>query len=755
MARDASGNVGADEAPLAIAAPSFTLTAPNGPLTWAPGTVQAITWTSNLPAEASVRLELSRDGGASFTTLASAIPSSGSFSWLVTGPSTASALVRISWLDGDASDLSDAPFTINRPPTAQAGPDQTAELGDPVLFDGGASFDPDGDALSFLWTDEFGAPLGNTAQIEVKLPFGTHFLVLTVKDAFGGVAQDVAGLKVIHTTTLTLEVAGQNGGTGSVAVDPPGGSCDNGAGDTSCGFTYTTEPSVTLSATPAADSDFKGWSGDCAGAVSCTLSLGESRTVLALFRHKNRPPVAVALGPGSGPRGVALAFDGSSSSDPDGDALTWAWDFGDGSTGTGPTSVHAYAALGDYTATLVVNDGALSSAPASVIVHVVNRPPVASAGPDVLAELGSSVTLVGSASDPDGDALSYEWRDEGGSLLATSPHLTLALSLGAHVLTLTVHDAPGASASDAAVVTVVDTTPPGVTLNVPAGGFHFLQDIAAGISWKASDNGALGGFDLFVSSDGGGSFAPVPGCTDLPSTATGCTWTSPGPVTADGRLRLVAKDAVGNQAFAEAPFTLAEVALTLTAPVSGTSWGLSSIQTVTFAHNLGTAATFRIELSRDGGQSFELLATAVPSPDGVSGSFDWAVTGPPTVSAVVRVLWNERPEVRATNAETFALAAPFVRVVVPNGPETWSVGSRETASWTHNLGAKASFRIELSRNGGTTWSLLATTVPALGPANGAYDWLVSGPGTARARLRVSWTSNTAVSDRSDASFVIR
>jgi hypothetical protein len=121
----------------------------------------------------------------------------------------------------------------------------------------------------------------------------------------------------------------------------------------------------------------------------------------------------------------------------------------------------------------------------------------------------------------------------------------------------------------------------------------------------------------------------------------------------------------------------------------------------------------------------------------------------------VRVLWNERPEVFAVNDEPFILAMPFAILSVPNGSEMWGVGTVQTATWAHNLGSDAKFRVELSRNGGITWSVLSPAVGSAGPASAAYDWLVSGPGTTRARLRVTWTVNSSVSDRSDRNFVIR
>ncbi len=100
-------------------------------------------------------------------------------------------------------------------------------------------------------------------------------------------------------------------------------------------------------------------------------------------------------------------------------------------------------------------------------VHVVtNRPPVADAGPDAVVECtgagGTPVILDGSgSSDPDGDALSYEWSwAAGGPAGGVQP--TVSLPPGVHPVTLTVDDGHGESDSDEVVVSVADTTPPAI-----------------------------------------------------------------------------------------------------------------------------------------------------------------------------------------------------------------------------------------------------------------------------------------------------
>src|SRR6266850_1963619 len=101
----------------------------------------------------------------------------------------------------------------------------------------------------------------------------------------------------------------------------------------------------------------------------------------------------------------------------------------------------------------------------------VQSPPVADAGPDQTVEStgsgGTSVKLNGSnSSDPDGDALSFVWKDEAGNEVGKTAVVQLTPGMGAHAFTLTVTDPGGLSAMATTHVTVRDTAPPALRVTL-------------------------------------------------------------------------------------------------------------------------------------------------------------------------------------------------------------------------------------------------------------------------------------------------
>jgi hypothetical protein len=135
--------------------------------------------------------------------------------------------------------------------------------------------------------------------------------------------------------------------------------------------------------------------------------------------------------------------------------------------------------------------GGAGSGAAFLVLLTANHPPSADAGPDQIVECSghpaTAVVLDGSAStDPDGDTLTFTWRDESNTVIATTAVTTVSVPLGVHVFTLTVDDGKGGTDSDTVSITVQDTTPPSLIVSLtpdvlwpPA---HQLVPIAAQIT---------------------------------------------------------------------------------------------------------------------------------------------------------------------------------------------------------------------------------------------------------------------------------
>ena len=142
-----------------------------------------------------------------------------------------------------------------------------------------------------------------------------------------------------------------------------------------------------------------------------------------------------------------------------------------------------------------------------------------------------------------------------------------------------------------------------------------------------------------------------------------------------------------------------------------------------------------IELSRDGGSTYQNVGFG-PN----NGTFSWVVTGPATSTAQVRVSLGTPAVVVATSA-TFAIAAASVTVTSPAAGATVYTGTSVPITWSTNLPATSFVFVQLSRDGGNTWSELGMSATN----TGSITWNnVQGPATSAARVKVTLRSGSTV-----------
>ena len=102
--------------------------------------------------------------------------------------------------------------TVNQPPTANAGPDQTVECtgATTAVQLAGVANDPDNNIATIQWF-EGSTPVGSGATPVVNLAHGWHTLTMVVTDAFGLTASDNVMIDVVDTTAPTVSVTATPG----------------------------------------------------------------------------------------------------------------------------------------------------------------------------------------------------------------------------------------------------------------------------------------------------------------------------------------------------------------------------------------------------------------------------------------------------------------------------------------------------------------------------------------------------------------
>ena len=311
---------------------------------------------------------------------------------------------------------------VSSPPVANAGPNQTVNVGATVQLNGSGSTDIDGYPLTYQWSF-LSLPTGSSATLSNAAIVNPTFVA------------DVPGNFVLQ---LIVTANGVN-------------------------------------STPS------------------TVTIGNSDIV----------PIANAGPAQTVTPGTLVTLNGSGSTDSDNKPLTYQWTLlsvppGSAATLTQPTSVNPYFTAdisGNYVVQLIVNDGYLSSNPATVLITTNYIPPVANPGSSQTVTVGATVQLSGSAStDSNGNPLTYSWailsQPAGGTATLSSATVVnptfVANAPGMYVVQLIVND--GTSNSQPVTTSVTANAPlpvvnagPNQTITLPVN--------SVTLNGSATDNG--------------------------------------------------------------------------------------------------------------------------------------------------------------------------------------------------------------------------------------------------------------------------
>ncbi|MCA0353706.1 MAG: hypothetical protein LCH85_17065 [Chloroflexi bacterium] len=146
-----------------------------------------------------------------------------------------------------------------------------------------------------LSTINYGVGITNTLWTTNWQPqaSGSYTITAVLTTSNGGVYTDTTTLSVREAYQLIVNRAGT--GSGTISSEPTGINC----GDV-CSAYFAESSVITLTATPASNSVFSGWSGVCSGNSLCVVPMTQAQSVTASFSLKTYPLGISFAGTGDG-----------------------------------------------------------------------------------------------------------------------------------------------------------------------------------------------------------------------------------------------------------------------------------------------------------------------------------------------------------------------------------------------------------------------------------------------------------------------
>ena len=753
---------------------TITVAVPNGGERWDIGSLQTILWSSALVV-GNVDVLLSRDGGATWQTIFANTANDGNQQWLVSGPATNDARIRVVSLDDPIQqDTSDASFSILVPFMKVQRPNGGERVSTRRVFnirwdtvpltgtvkielsrDSGATFSTIAAAApntgSYAWTPSVGQDT-DKARIRVSANSGpprsdtsdADFFIQTTEIA----VTSPNGGEVWYTYTARTITWTSVGVPGAVRIEL----FRNGTFETLMTSTENdgTE-TINVTEPPARDARIRITAVDDTQVVDSSNAAFEIRAMKLTVRSPNgreqwgigtKQVISWTTDGVPGTVDIALSRDGG---------LTFADLFtntpNDGSeqwTVTGPSDAGKGAIIRVKASGLPpfdVSDGVFAIVNATIRVLRPNN------GEEL--RVGRKFNLTWSSVGLTGK-VNLELSRDGGSVWA--PLFTATDNDGVQEWTVTGPDTDEAllrvsSVDLPGVSDVSDDTfqivTPRITVTSPNGGERLFTGSAHRITWQAQ--GFDGGVKIEITRNGGSSFSTLFGST---ANDGGEDWTVTGPGATNCRIRITAVSDTAVKDESNGPFEITVPAIQVRSPNGGLEWLIGTTQTISWT-SVGVTSGVDIDLSRDNGGSFTRLFSNTSN----DGAEPWIVTGPSTTSAVIRISWAARPSITDRSDGTFKITEAGLRVTKPTAGDVWRIGNRETIAWEGSVVRVGGGTVDilLSRNGGNSYETIITDTAN----DGLATWQVTGPKTSRAKVKVVWKPDSSVSGTSDGVFKIR
>ncbi|MCB1060012.1 MAG: T9SS type A sorting domain-containing protein [Calditrichaeota bacterium] len=261
------------------------------------------------------------------------------------------------------------------------------------------------------------------------------------------------------------------------------------------------------------------------------------------------------------------------------------------------------------------------------------------------------------------------------------------------------------------------------------------------ISWSASN--IVGNYNIYVNrSYSTGEWELLA----INIAGSSWQWVVSGATSSAARIRVIPVNLPSYYDDSNTNFTIGDGApgITVTAPNGGETWQVGTSQTITWSRNFADgAATISINRNYPSG-TWETISSS-----NTGNSQGWTVTAPVTSNARIRVTLNSNGAITDASNAPFNIVQPSLTLSVPNGGESYTVGTTVPVTFTRN-NATGNVTVQLMRSYPSgSWETLSTSV-----STSSFNWTATSPGTSTARMRIYLTGDGSVGDTSAANFTI-
>ena len=704
-----------------IETPTLTVVYPNGGESVSIDDPLNVQWTSE-NTSGTVKIELSRDGGFSFKTIASNYSDTGSWPWTATGPESDQCIIRISDTNGLVSDNSDSPFTI------------TAAAALTVISPNGGEQWGAENIESIAWS---ASQVIENVKVELSRDNGAAWEVIQESTPNDGSLEWMVTEPI--TTNALVKI--------TEILNPY-----------KLDLSLTEDHSVAFEGedwTNAIDNDIQGWDG------TVTDQSGTSYAVFGFSGGSEKEISRVRLLTDTGVQNsnrwvtnftvaTSLTMDNFQT------VFTGTKTGGDWQEFDFDPVVAKYVKLS-------LNSPAGTKQLGEFQVWVNPVTPAVDVS-DAVFEIKSEKSLAVTSPNGGEEWFIGEGNDITWKSIKGGPNVKIELSRDNGTAWTTLvestendgvwnFDVNGPSSKNC-LVRVSDPTvgltdvsdgkfeidvPPAITVTAPNGGeVLYINDVSK-ITWTFQNTSDA--VKILLSRNNGASYGTI---SDSTANDGEFDWTIGGPPSQTCLVKVVdyagATEDESDAAFEIQP----KPSITVITPNGGeTTQGGDKFLITWLSVNAG--GTVNIDLSRDNGQTWEIVIHDKSD----NGRYNWPVSGAASDNSLIRVSAPSGEPSDVSDAIFTILDEPAIAVVEPNGGEIFFIGSSFNVLW-NNVNFTGPVKIDLSRDNGQSWNVLTASTEN----DGDFLWDIKAPASDNCLIKVTGLDG-GPTDNSDAVFSIQ